>query len=93
MEREIQQLVEMVASACRVGCTPLTAVLQGATIAQARAALKQHRDVMEAAERIFDGSFDHIVDEDGDVPMSSAETVQQKPRMMVCCVPLGMHVR
>ncbi|KAL1944113.1 hypothetical protein VTO73DRAFT_3298 [Trametes versicolor] len=57
-------------------------VEMGATIAQARAALKQHRDVMEAAERIFDGSFDHIVDEDGDVPMSSAETVQQKPRMM-----------
>ncbi|CDO68460.1 hypothetical protein BN946_scf184760.g16 [Trametes cinnabarina] len=37
---------------------------------------------MEAAERIFDGSFDHIVDEDGDVAMSSSETVKQKPRMM-----------
>ncbi|KAI0832813.1 ubiquitin conjugating enzyme family protein [Trametes gibbosa] len=57
-------------------------VEMGATVAQARAALKQHRDVMEAAERIFDGSFDHIVDEDGDVPMSSSEVIQQKPRMM-----------
>ena len=38
---------------------------------------------MEAAERIFDGSFDHIVDEDGDVEMASLEKPQQKPRMMV----------
>ncbi|KAH9899465.1 ubiquitin conjugating enzyme family protein [Cubamyces lactineus] len=57
-------------------------VEMGATVAQARAALKEHRDVMEAAERIFDGSFDHIVDEDGDVPMSSSAPIQQKPRMM-----------
>ncbi|KAH9854945.1 ubiquitin conjugating enzyme family protein [Lenzites betulinus] len=57
-------------------------VEMGATVAQARAALKQHKDVMEAAERIFDGSFDHIVDEDGDVPMSSSEVVKQKPRMI-----------
>ncbi|OSD04457.1 ubiquitin conjugating enzyme family protein [Trametes coccinea BRFM310] len=57
-------------------------VEMGATVAQARAALRQHKDVMEAAERIFDGSFDHIVDEDGDVAMSSSETVKQKPRMM-----------
>ncbi|KAI0371531.1 ubiquitin conjugating enzyme family protein [Pilatotrama ljubarskyi] len=57
-------------------------VEMGATVAQARAALKQHKDVMEAAERIFDGSFDHIVDEDGDVAMSCSEKIQQKPRMM-----------
>ncbi|KAI0638576.1 ubiquitin conjugating enzyme family protein [Trametes polyzona] len=57
-------------------------VEMGATVAQARAALKQHKDVMEAAERIFDGSFDHIVDEDGDVAMSSSEPIKQKPRMM-----------
>ncbi|KAI0677647.1 ubiquitin conjugating enzyme family protein [Trametes maxima] len=57
-------------------------VEMGATVAQARAALKQHKDVMEAAERIFDGSFDHLVDEDGDVAMSSSEKIQQKPRMM-----------
>ena len=52
-------------------------------MAQARAALKQHKDVMEAAERIFDGSFDHIVDGDGDVEMAAPEKTQQKPRMMV----------
>ncbi|KAI0355391.1 ubiquitin conjugating enzyme family protein [Trametes cingulata] len=57
-------------------------VEMGATVAQARAALKQHKDVMEAAERIFDGSFDHIVDEDGDVAMTSSEKIRQKPRMM-----------
>ncbi|KAI0650839.1 ubiquitin conjugating enzyme family protein [Trametes meyenii] len=57
-------------------------VEMGATVAQARAALKQHKDVMEAAERIFDGSFDHLVDDDGDVAMSSSEKIQQKPRMM-----------
>lgn len=43
-------------------------VEMGATPAQARAALKQHKDVMEAAERIFDGSFDNVVD---DVEMAS----------------------
>ena len=38
---------------------------------------------MEAAERIFDGSFDHIADVDEDVEMVPAERTQQKPRMMV----------
>ncbi|KII94754.1 hypothetical protein PLICRDRAFT_47766 [Plicaturopsis crispa FD-325 SS-3] len=55
MEKEIQQLVEM-----------------GATALQARAALAQYKDVMQAAERIFDGQFDDIADDDGDVPMDSA---------------------
>ena len=40
-------------------------------MAQARAALKQHKDVMEAAERIFDGAFDDVTD-DGDVNMAEA---------------------
>ncbi|KDQ64475.1 hypothetical protein JAAARDRAFT_28107 [Jaapia argillacea MUCL 33604] len=39
-------------------------VEMGATTAQARAALKQYRDVMQAAERIFEGKFDHVMDED-----------------------------
>ncbi|KIJ56783.1 hypothetical protein M422DRAFT_72920 [Sphaerobolus stellatus SS14] len=43
MDREVQQLVEM-----------------GASAAQARAALRQYKDVMEAAEQIFEGKFDHI---------------------------------
>ncbi|GJJ07550.1 hypothetical protein Clacol_001752 [Clathrus columnatus] len=33
---------------------------EGATVARARAALRQHKDVMEAAEKIFEGHFDHI---------------------------------
>ncbi|KAG8900213.1 hypothetical protein FRB99_006183 [Tulasnella sp. 403] len=47
MESEVQQLVEM-----------------GATAAQARAALKRYKDVMQAAETIFSGDFDHVVDDD-----------------------------
>ncbi|EJF62236.1 ubiquitin conjugating enzyme family protein [Dichomitus squalens] len=57
-------------------------VEMGATVAQARAALKQHKDVMEAAEHIFDGSFDHVVDDDGDVEMTPSERLAPKPRMI-----------
>ncbi|KAL0579537.1 hypothetical protein V5O48_002466 [Marasmius crinis-equi] len=46
MEKEVQQLVEM-----------------GATAAQARAALRQYKDVMQAAEKIFEGRFDDVVEE------------------------------
>lgn len=45
--------------------------VQGATPAQARAALKKYNDVMQAAERIFDGAFDHITDGFEDVEMKS----------------------
>ncbi|KAF6762638.1 ubiquitin conjugating enzyme family protein [Ephemerocybe angulata] len=45
-------------------------VEMGASRAQARAALKQYKDVMEAAERFFDGAFDNVKDDDGDVAMS-----------------------
>ena len=44
---------------------------QGATHAQARAALRQYKDVMQAAERFFEGKFDHIKDDDEDVEMTS----------------------
>ncbi|CCM03344.1 uncharacterized protein FIBRA_05473 [Fibroporia radiculosa] len=59
-------------------------VEMGATIAQARAALQKHKDVMQAAERIFDGSFDHLLDADGDVEMGISEPTetQSKPRMI-----------
>lgn len=40
-------------------------------MAQAKAALAQYKDVMQAAERFFEGAFDHVKDEDGDVPMAS----------------------
>lgn len=58
-------------------------MLQGATVAQARAALKQYKDVMQAAERIFDGSFDNVIDADGDVDMTVSERPPPKPRMIV----------
>ncbi|OCH94539.1 ubiquitin conjugating enzyme family protein [Obba rivulosa] len=68
MEKEVQQLVEM-----------------GATAAQARAALEQYKDVMQAAEQIFDGKFDHIVDDevdgDGDVQMGSSERAAPPPKV------------
>lgn len=44
---------------------------KGATPAQARAALRKYNDVMQAAERIFDGAFDHITDDVEDVDMVS----------------------
>jgi hypothetical protein len=46
-------------------------IVQGATVAQARAALKLNRDVMEAAEQIFEGYFDTLLDDDDDVQMES----------------------
>lgn len=54
-------------------------------MAQARAALNKYKDVMQAAERIFDGSFDHVLDDDGDVEMASGEPAppQRQPRMIV----------
>ncbi|TFY83061.1 hypothetical protein EWM64_g951 [Hericium alpestre] len=51
-------------------------VEMGATVAQARAALKRYKDVMQAAERIFDGAFDDVLDEDGDVRMGSASETE-----------------
>ncbi|KAK2466191.1 hypothetical protein APHAL10511_001833 [Amanita phalloides] len=56
-------------------------VEMGASVAQARAALKQYKDVMLAAERFLEGKFDHIQDEDGDVQMEEAKaTSRKKPR-------------
>lgn len=57
---------------------PCVFCLQGATHAQARAALKQYKDVEQAAERFFEGKFDHIRDDD--VEMSSS----RPPRASVC---------
>jgi hypothetical protein len=51
---------------------------------QARAALRQHRDVMQAAEKIFEGKFDNVQDEDGDVHMASTtREVKRIPRLNV----------
>ncbi|KAF7332161.1 Baculoviral IAP repeat-containing protein 6 [Mycena kentingensis (nom. inval.)] len=55
----------------------------GATPAQAKAALAKYKDVMQAAERIFDGQFDHVVeDDDGDVPMLAAQPAKRSARPM-----------
>jgi nitrogen fixation-related uncharacterized protein len=38
-------------------------------VLQARAALRQYKDVMQAAERIFEGQFDDVQEEDEDMSM------------------------
>jgi ubiquitin-protein ligase len=45
-------------------------VEMGATLPQARAALRKYKDVMQAAERIFDGEFACATDGDDDVRMA-----------------------
>lgn len=60
--------------------------MQGATTAQARAALKKYKDVMRAAERIFEGEFEDVMDDADDlstVPGRSAQTTESRPRMIV----------
>ncbi|OJA14679.1 hypothetical protein AZE42_02395 [Rhizopogon vesiculosus] len=59
MDREVHQLMEM-ASQC---------------FTQARAALRRYKDVMQAAERFFDGEFANIEETDGDVSMEPATPV------------------
>lgn len=82
MDEGVQQLVEMVTY--RASLVPRLAyglLTQGASVAQAKAALKQHKDVMLAAERFLEGKFDHIQDEDGDVQMEEAKaSSKKKPR-------------
>jgi hypothetical protein len=63
---------------------------QGATVAQARAALKQCSDVMEAAERIFDGAFDDIPDDAAATSMPSVDPITERrvtTRLVVGILP------
>lgn len=46
---------------------------------------------MEAAERIFDGSFDHVVDGDNDVEMASVREKPKVSRMMVSVQYSGLR--
>ncbi|KAJ7781258.1 hypothetical protein B0H16DRAFT_1497657 [Mycena metata] len=59
----------------------------GATVAQARAALAQYKDVQQAAERFFEGAFDHVKDGDGDVPMASASAPPVQKRTIRMATP------
>ncbi|KAJ7129714.1 hypothetical protein C8R44DRAFT_777474 [Mycena epipterygia] len=59
----------------------------GATVAQAKAALAQYKDVMQAAERFFEGAFDHVKDEDGDVPMASVPAPAVEKRTFRMATP------
>lgn len=55
---------------------------EGATPAQARAALRQCKDVMEAAELFFEGKFDDVKDGD-DVQMASSSDTKRRDRPTV----------
>ncbi|PPQ84259.1 hypothetical protein CVT25_011906 [Psilocybe cyanescens] len=55
-------------------------VEMGATHAQARAALKQYKDVMQAAERFFEGKFDHIKDDDVEMSSRASPVSDKVPR-------------
>jgi hypothetical protein len=70
MDREVQQLVEMVSAMSYVPLFPVL-LYKGATVSQARAALKHNKDVMQAAEQIFEGRFDKFLEVDEDVQMDS----------------------
>lgn len=92
MEPEIRQLVDMVL------LPPVITVvlshthrLQGATVAQARAALRRYNDVMEAAERIFGGAFDDIRDESIETSAPSAGPSGKRERWPVT-TRLVVHV-
>lgn len=50
-------------------------VEMGASEAQAQAALRRYKDVMQAAERIFEGEFADVEETDEDVSMESAAPV------------------
>ncbi|KAF9462625.1 hypothetical protein BDZ94DRAFT_1298429 [Collybia nuda] len=54
-------------------------VEMGATPIQARAALRQYKDVMQAAERFFEGKFDHIKGEE-DISMALSNEAKRRPR-------------
>jgi hypothetical protein len=92
MESEIRQLVDMVLHYTDHLQYSSTNVLlhQGATVAQARAALRRCNDVMEAAERIFDGAFDDIPDDPAATLMSSADPIRERrvtTRLVVGILP------
>ncbi|KAH7929485.1 ubiquitin conjugating enzyme family protein [Leucogyrophana mollusca] len=50
-------------------------VEMGATVAQARAALERYKDVMQAAERIFEGEFADVESADMDVRMEPGSPI------------------
>lgn len=56
-------------------------------MAQARAGLKKYKDVMQAAEKIFDGEFADLIDDDDDVrevdTVSKPPGRAEQPRMIV----------
>ncbi|KAL1660626.1 hypothetical protein GGF50DRAFT_106202 [Schizophyllum commune] len=56
-------------------------VEMGATTAQARAALRRYKDVMEAAEKFFEGEFADVKDEDGDSPMAATSSSKASKRL------------
>jgi len=83
MDKEVQQLVEMVSICPLHALVVLIARRKGATATQARAALRQYKDVMQAAEKIFEGKFDDVDEERGEDAAMEPEP-PKAARMTVC---------
>jgi hypothetical protein len=62
-------------------------VEMGATRAQARAALQKYKDVMQAAERFFEGEFENVTDNAPPAPpappAASGSRPARKPQVRV----------
>jgi hypothetical protein len=55
----------------------------GASRAQAVAALTKYKDVMQAAERFFDGEFENVKDGDSGPPVASGSKIKATRRAPV----------
>lgn len=60
---------------------------KGATRAQASAAIKKYKDVMEAAEHIFDGEFENVKDVP-DMIMDEPGSSKNVPHRLAVCPKL-----
>ncbi|KAF8138699.1 hypothetical protein EV363DRAFT_1314564 [Boletus edulis] len=67
-------------------------VEMGATVPQARAALRKYKDVMQAAERILDGEFACVIDGDDDVHMTPISPTGLMSPSQTPCVSTPEHV-
>ncbi|KAG6378918.1 hypothetical protein JVT61DRAFT_13203 [Boletus reticuloceps] len=67
-------------------------VEMGATVPQARAALRKYKDVMQAAERILDGEFACVTDGDDDVHMTPISPTGLMSPSQTPCVSTPEHV-
>ena len=90
MDAKIKQLLDMVRAFSAIGDECWLKAIggsfsQGIAPAQAKAALKRYKDVMEAAEHIFEGQFDDAMDYSDDESPSASSKPPLK--LAVCALP------